>query len=332
MRKQASKTVIGSFVISALALVVIGVLVFGSGNFFKKNYKLILFFRESVKGLSVGAPVVFMGVKIGEVKDITAIEDPSKPFFVISVIIEVQSDKVKKGKIKRFRSAREAYEYIDHLIKQGLRAQLGLQSFITGQLQVELDIHPKEKAVFMGINKEYHEIPTIPSTYEKLAKKMENLPIEKIFNNLSSILARIDVLVNSPEIPESIHSLNLAIKDAKKILHKINEQVEPLTHQLDKTLEAYKTLAQNLDRQVEPVSSNVNETLKALAETTEQAEKTLKNIENTVGKDSVIAAELSTTLTELSSAARSIRNLANYLYRQPNALIRGKGGNHRGKK
>lgn len=332
MRKQISRTVIGSFVISALALIVAGVLIFGSGNFFKKNYTLVLFFRDSVKGLSQGAPVVFMGVKIGEVKNITAIENPSQSSFIIQVITEIHSEKVKKSKIKQFRNLKEFHEYADHLIKQGLRAQLGLQSLITGQLQIELGFHPKEKAVFMGMNTAYQEIPTIPSTYEILAGKIENLPIEKIFKNLSSILTQIDALVTSPEISESINSLNLAMQDARKILQKINNQVQPLVDKMGNTLDSYKMLAQNLDRQVEPVLSNVNETLKTLTEATGQAEKTLKNIENTVDINSVMAVQLSTTLSELSSAARSIRNLTDYLYRNPEALIQGKGGNRRGKK
>jgi len=91
LSKQASKTVIGSFVVSALVLVVVGVLIFGSGNYLKERYRFMLFFQDSVKGLSVGAPVIFMGVQIGEVKDINVIADPSESSFLIQVLIELAS-------------------------------------------------------------------------------------------------------------------------------------------------------------------------------------------------------------------------------------------------
>lgn len=198
MSKQASKAVIGSFVVSALVLVVGGVLIFGSGNYLKERYPFMLFFQDSVKGLSVGAPVIFMGVQIGEVKDINVLANPSESSFLIQVLIELASGKVKRFKTKEFGNAQELYEYCNQLIEQGLRARLGLQSVVTGQLQIELDFFPEEAAVLMGTNKKYHEIPTIPSTFEKLTKTLENLPVKEVFDKLSSSLTRIDVLLNSP--------------------------------------------------------------------------------------------------------------------------------------
>jgi len=294
LSKQASKTVIGSFVVSALVLVVVGVLIFGSGNYLKERYRFMLFFQDSVKGLSVGAPVIFMGVQIGEVKDINVIA-----------------------------------EYCDQLIEQGLRARLGLQSVVTGQLQIELDFFPEEAAVLMGMNKKYQEIPTIPSTFEKLTKTLENLPVKEVFDKLSSSLTRIDVLLNSPGTTEFLKSLKLAVEDARKVLQKVDKQVQPMTDKIGEALKAYQNLAQNLDRKIDPLISEVNETVKALAEASKQAEETLRAVENVVGDNSVVTVELTKTLREFSSAARSIRNLSDYLSRHPEALIRGKGRDNR---
>jgi paraquat-inducible protein B len=329
LSKQASKTVIGSFVVSALVLVVVGVLIFGSGNYLKERYKFMLFFKDSVKGLSMGAPVIFMGVKIGEVKDIKVIADPSESSFLIQVLIELASGKVKRFKAREFGNAQELYEFCNQLIEQGLRARLGLQSVVTGQLQIELDFFPEEEAVLMGTNKEYQEIPTIPSTFEKLTKTLENLPVKEIFDKLSSSLTRIDLLLNSPETTEFLKSLKLAVEDAGKVLHEVGKQVQPMTDKIGETLEAYGKLAQNLDRKVDPLISEFDETVKALADASKQAEKTLRAVENIVGDNSVVTVELTKTLREFSSAARSIRNLSDYLSRHPEALIRGKGGYNR---
>lgn len=329
MSKQASKTVIGSFVVSALVLVVVGVLIFGSGNYLKERYRFMLFFQDSVKGLSVGAPVIFKGVKIGEVKDINVIADPSESSFLIQVLIELASGKVKRFKTEELGNAQELYEYCDQLIEQGLRARLGLQSVVTGQLQIELDFFPEEAAVLMGMNKKYQEIPTIPSTFEKLTKTLENLPVKEVFDKLSSSLTRIDVLLNSPGTTEFLKSLKLAVEDARKVLQKVDKQVQPMTDKIGEALKAYQKLAQNLDRKIDPLISEVDETVKALAEASKQAEETLRAVENVVGDNSVVTVELTKTLREFSSAARSIRNLSDYLSRHPEALIRGKGRDNR---
>lgn len=324
MSKRASKTVIGIFVVSALALVVAGVLIFGSGDFLKERYKFVLFFQDSVKGLNVGAPVVFLGVKIGEVKDISVIEGPLKSSFYIQVVIELTSGKIKQSISKEFSGARETYEYCNQLIKQGLRAQLGLQSVVTGQLQIELDFKPEEKAVLLGENDQCQEIPTIPSTFEKFTKTLENLPLQDIVDKLSSSLNRIDALLKSPEIREILHSIKLAMEDTRKFSYKMNKQIQPLLKKLDAVLETYNKLAQNLDQKIDPLSSDIQELVRVVTDASKQADKTLKTIENVVGEDSVATVELTTTLKEFSSAARSIRNLADYLNRHPETVVRGK--------
>jgi paraquat-inducible protein B len=324
LSNRASKTVIGIFVISALALVVAGVLIFGSGDLLKERYKFMLFFQDSVKGLNVGAPVVFKGVKVGEVKDIAVIENPLKSSFYIQVIIELTSGKIKQSITKEFGGVKETYEYCNQLIKQGLRAELGLQSVVTGQLQIELNFHPEEKAVLFGGNDRWQEIPTIPSKFEKFTKTLENLPLDEIVNKLTSSLNRIDALLTSPEIPEILKSMKLTMEDARQFSYKANTEIQPLIKKLDAVLETYSKFAQNLDRQIDPLSSNVQKLVKMVAEASQQADKTLKTFENVVSEDSITMVELKETLKEFTSAARSIRNLADYLNRHPETIVTGK--------
>jgi len=329
LSKKASKTVIGSFVVGAIALVVMGVMVFGSGEFLKEKFKFVLFFQDSVKGLRVGAPVVFLGVEIGQVKDITVLSDSTASSFQIQVIIEVGSGKLKGYKTAKLNSVRNIDKFTDQLISHGLRAQLGLQSIVTGQLQIELDFHPEEDARLLGMNAEYHEIPTVPSTIEKFTKVLEKLPIEEIVNKLLSTLSRIETIVNSPETLEIFHSLKSVSEDIRKVFREINNQVQPISKEFSETLTGYRTLAKNVDRQVEPLSSKLNEAIQRMSEVSSQADKTLKAIEHLVGKNSVVTVELTTALKEFTSATRSIRHLADYLKRHPDALIRGKSGYNR---
>ena len=78
MAKQASKMMIGVFLIIALFLLVASLVLFGSGKFFTKTQKFVLYFNEPVKGLDVGSPVLFQGVAVGSVKSIDIIADPIK--------------------------------------------------------------------------------------------------------------------------------------------------------------------------------------------------------------------------------------------------------------
>lgn len=96
MSKPANKTLIGAFVIGAIALLVIAVLIFGSGKFLKKTFHTVVFFEGSIKGLNEGAPVIFKGVKVGAVKEIRLIYDAANDSLRIPVIIELEPEKNRK--------------------------------------------------------------------------------------------------------------------------------------------------------------------------------------------------------------------------------------------
>ncbi len=145
MSKPASKTLIGIFVLGAIALAVIGIVVLGSGKFFKETVGVVCYFEGDIKGLNVGSPVVFRGVKVGSVTNILLRFDPQTLDFKIPVFIEIEPDRIetigprgKKG------------ERMKPLIDKGLRAQLEMQSFVTGQLQIALNLLPDKPAKFVG--------------------------------------------------------------------------------------------------------------------------------------------------------------------------------------
>ena len=99
MSKPASKTLIGVFVLGALVLAVIALVIFGSGKFFERRITYVMYFDGSVKGLNIGSPVVFRGVKIGSVKDIELKADVKdfKLFIPVYVQVEPQKVTVMKG-------------------------------------------------------------------------------------------------------------------------------------------------------------------------------------------------------------------------------------------
>ncbi|HZE20811.1 MAG TPA: MlaD family protein, partial [Desulfobaccales bacterium] len=130
MAKQANRMMIGAFVVLAVIIMAASLVIFGSGKFFQKTVKCVMYFNGSVKGLSVGAPVLFQGVPIGSVASIGLEVNPTKLQLYIPVIIEYEPEKfhlISEGQ----HAERNPRETIPRLIEKGLRAQLGMQSFIT---------------------------------------------------------------------------------------------------------------------------------------------------------------------------------------------------------
>jgi paraquat-inducible protein B len=346
MSKQANKTMIGGFIVGAVALVVAGVLVFGSGRFLTERLTYVLHFEGSVKGLNIGSPVLFRGVKVGTVKDIQIQADPETVTIQIPVLIDLEP--------KRFggdRRARDPEARFESLLKAGLRARLELQSLVTGQLMVELDFHPDTTVKLVDDESGYPEIPTIQSGMQELARTIEKLPLDQLATKLTSAIAGIERAVNSPDVTEIISTLNQTLQDLQKLVRNVDNRIEPLASSLEDTIEDYGKLARDVDEKVEPLASGVDKVLKdtrklvrnidgqvtpllsSVQRTAKladaalvQAEQTLKTIEGVAGKDSAVVYQLTNMMKELSAAARSIRAWANYLERHPEALIRGKSG------
>ena len=258
----------------------------------EKNY-WILHFNESIRGLTVGAPVEFRGIKMGQVVDIDAEFDQTTFTPRITVLIETEPQRWKvigEGKV-------DAKTEIKALVAKGMRAQLKTGSLLTGQLYVELDFHPNAPKAEVKFDGKFPEVPTIPAPLQiitarvnSLLSKIESVPIEKIGKDLGDTLANVKRLSDSKELLETVQALN-------------------------ETLQHTRKLVQNLDANVAP----------AISSTLDQAQKTLVSVEGTLGKNSPMQHELRRALKELGEAARSIRVLADYLERHPDALIYGKG-------
>lgn len=235
MSKKASSTIIGAFVLGAVVLVIAGVVIFGSGTLFSKTQKNVLFFQGSVRGLTVGAPVLFRGVKVGQVTSMQVKFYEREVNILIPVFIEVDTRSVilVNG---------EPPKDLQPLIKKGLRAQLQLQSFVTGQLVVDLDFYPDKPARFIGTERRYEEIPTIPAPIEELTKTISELPVKEVLVQLNSTLASIERLTNSPSIQRTLNSLSQVIKKIDGFVGR-NENLGYLTGE---TLEDVSRMAKSL--------------------------------------------------------------------------------------
>src|SRR5262249_51237258 len=157
---------------------VASLIIFGGGKFFTQKQVFVAYFDESIKGLSIGAPVTFNGVKIGSVTDIKVVVARDEAKGWTPVFFEIEADRFQDRAGHRVKFQPGAPD-LKHLIDRGMRAQLETQSLVTGQLAVSLDLHPGAPIRLTGLRPEPPEIPTIPSSSERIARTLENLPIDE---------------------------------------------------------------------------------------------------------------------------------------------------------
>ena len=140
----------------------------------------------------------------------------------IPVLIEVDPEKFKVGGPENRKLLENPQEFMPKLIDKGLRAELTTQSFITGQLMIELNFHPESIVILNGFTQEYIEIPTIPSKTKQLEK------------NLEKALAGIDKFVNDPDLAASIRALKETLLTVRKLAARAGPPGDPLGGRLQK--------------------------------------------------------------------------------------------------
>ncbi len=359
MAKQASKTVIGGFVISAIVLLIGAVILFGSGKMFEKKVKYVMYFEKSVKGLSVGSAVVCRGVPIGSVTGIALDIERDSLDFKVPVFAEIYPSRlqVQGGPVKD----KDRGTNIQRLIERGMRAQLSMESIVTGQMMIEIVFNPDTPVNLVGIDPDRLEIPTTTSAMDQLAQKLETLPIGELSENLLSVIQNIDKVVGSPELMAIVQNLesagkNLAglvsnadgmVKNAdqevKTLMGNLDTKTDTLSASIERTLGDVQSFIKAADKEIQAVSGHAQNVLKdidgkipPLADQAQQvlmsarqamndAQIALNDVDRFVGDKSEIRRKLGRSLDEIAGAARSLRSLMDYLERHPESLLKGKG-------
>jgi paraquat-inducible protein B len=257
----------------------------------EKEY-YVLYFDSSVRGLAPGAPVELRGMKVGQVVDIRLEFHSEDGEFRVPVLIEVEPDRID---VVGDRPA-NGDKTLEKLVEKGLRAQLKTANFLTGQLLVDLVFlsgAPPAKVVYSG---RYAQLPTVPTPLEEITGKLasmldriEKLPIEEIADDLRDTVKGTNQLVNSQQLGEAARRLKQVVRESQTLMQTMNQDITP-----------------------------------ALSETLEQVRSTLVTVEQGVERSSPFQQQLNILLQELTTASRSIRLLADYLERHPEALLRGK--------
>jgi paraquat-inducible protein B len=274
MSRKASPTLVGAFVLGAALLTVAAVIIWGSGRLFDRRYGYVCYFPGSVNGLTVGAPVKYRGVRIGDVTAMRIRFQQPQDDVRIPVFIEVSS------RLLRELGASDAAtpKIVKQLIESGLRARLDTESFVTGQLYVNLDRFPGTPMNLMHLHGGYPEIPTVPT------------PLEEVTKSLSGLVAQL----KTADITGAARALLGAIEGINRLVN---------------TPSIARTIAE-----LPPTVAAVRQAVQGVGQ----------SLQSTLNVRGPVFVEVERALVDVQRAADAVRELAEFLRRNPNALITGR--------
>lgn len=339
MSKRANPTLIGIFVLGALALGIITVLLLAGGQWFRERRQHIMYFEGAAQGLQIGSPVVLLGVTVGTVKRIQLGLDQESKRFLVPVTVEVESSTVQSHSGEQIDL--QDPQTIRQLVERGLRARLRMQSLLTGQLYVDLDFYPDKPAKFYATDSETSEIPTLRTAVEELSTKMERFPIEKFLNDLAAIGESVNKLLDSKATQELPKLLEATMRHLQALTATLDAAGPPIVKEvqadlvvLRKTLSTIQATAGQIEgaaAQIKSAAGNIglltnadSEIFKNINRASLELAVAAKSIRDLTAEEAPTPQRLTTTLEEISRAARSLRLLADTLEQQPEAILRGK--------
>jgi paraquat-inducible protein B len=360
MGRRANPTLIGAFIVGAVALIVIGLLVFGRGHLFTDTRPYVLFFDGSVRGLNVGSPVDLQGVRVGSVTNISVQYITGEQAFRTPVYIEIVPGSIRGLGTPRGEDDRQ--RFIQSLVERGLRARLETQSLVTGQLFIQLGFHPDTPVRLVGGDPGTIELPTVPTTLQQaqaaaqdLLERIKDLPLDQLFARFMETVEGTSRLVNSPEVLALLRTLNdtmtdvrrlvqedggqvvqvlseaqgastaarVLLVDLQQLVRRVDGQIVPLTDGAKQTLDAARVVLKDSQQLVRNADGGVTRMANSFSDTAKTAQATMTTAQRRLDDNLVMA------LQELTSAMRSLRVLADHLERNPNALLFGNRGERR---
>jgi paraquat-inducible protein B len=260
----------------------------------------LLYFEETVRGLSTGSPVDFYGIKIGEVISIRLLFDQDRLTFRIPVLIAIEPDRIE---LSGERAIAE-YQVMERLVEKGLRAQQRIGNLLTGQSYVSMRLHPEAESRTILRDDTYPVLPTIPNTVEEIAatakgllERLNGLPFEKTLEDIREAAQKVTTVVGSTALESAIDNIDQSFAEFKEVTSGFNDGTIPKLNEMLDQIQGALTIGK----------------------------QALSRANTVLGEGAPVVNNLNRLLLELQDAARSVEALADYLERHPDAIVFGKG-------
>ncbi|BFG74549.1 MlaD family protein [Paraburkholderia terrae] len=232
--------------------------------------RVVMNFNQSLRGLSVGAPVDFRGIVLGQVTNIGVEYDPQTKNFNMPVTMDLYPDRLRRrsrGQPVPESGTEASQKMLLALVNHGLRGQLRTGNLLTGQLYVAIDLFPKVPKATVDVTRDPIELPTIPNSLDELqlqiadiAKKLDQVPFDQIGNNLNAALKNADHLFTQldkevlPQTRDTLAAAKQTFGSAEATLQQdspLQSDVHQALQELTRTLQSLNALSDYLERHPE---------------------------------------------------------------------------------
>jgi len=320
--QRGKSTAVGAFVLGGVGIGVAAILLFGGTRLFTTNPRVMVYFQDSVAGLTVGAPVTLRGVKVGTVRGMKVTVELPGLVPRIPVTLEIERGQISWTTGSIGGGAAE----VELAVKAGLRAQLATQSLVTGQLNVDLDFHPDSPATLIGATGGLPEIPSIPSDFQKLKNQITDLNLSDLTDKARLALAGIERLVNGlgGTIGPLTDSLRQTSDTARATLEATTIAMLQLQTDASRALGNLDRLAVAGEGRITALSKDIERVLTTVGRAVSQAEKTIIALNELTAPHAPARADAEATLRDLAASASSLRSFTRELERNPGAALLGR--------
>ncbi|RLJ65203.1 PqiB family protein [Sulfurisoma sediminicola] len=273
-------------------------------NSYASKVRFVAFFEDSVRGLAIGAPVEFKGIKVGSVVDVRLEHDERSAAFRIPVLVDIEPERIVGRSELMKRAPQEAFQA---LVKRGLRARLQMGNLVTGQLYVDLDMQPKAPLRLANAGRTEPELPTVRgvsleqvmTSAASIMEKIDRVDFVALGADLQGTLQGVNSVVNGPQLQSSLADLAASLKSLRKVLSAV-------------------------DGRAEPIAANLEQALVAAREAMEKSKATLTLVDGVIAPEAPLHFQAIRLAQELVQTSRSLRSLVEMLERNPQALLLGK--------
>lgn len=323
MSVRPNPTRIGLFLMGAIILVVVGIATLASTTWLGRRSTFISLFRESVNGLEIGAAVKFQGVPVGTVTEILIQINEGDKTFQVPVLYEID--------VERLTTTAGTFVHLDQepvlrqQIADGLRAQLQMESVVTGQLYIELSYRPDGRPPELEADSTaYPEIPTTPSLLAALGTGAGSLvgDVLKVLLQVNQMLEDVNMQELNAAVVASAQAVERLVSSPE--IRSAVEQVPGMTAQISQTMAEVQLLAERATATIDPLQQQVEDTNAELVLTLQALRQAVDETHALFTTDSGIGYGLEQALASLRDAAEAVRVLSISLERNPDMLIRGK--------
>lgn len=333
--RRANPVKIGAFVVGGLVILTAGVLLIGSGRFFRRTHPFVSYFDGGVNGLRSGASVKFKGVEVGMVDRILIPGGLMRTDQPIAVYYALDENKLDaSGGVSGAWA-----EVLGGAIHNGLRAQLESDSIVTGVQHVSLVFVPEAELSLHDPIEGVMEIPTIPPQLQEIGSALRSIvdrigryDFEGLLDELKAALEGVGDLSRSPELHSALVSLDQTLKVVDAAVARLEPHIDPLATSLKSAADragaagsSVQALADGMTADLRPLMESLKQASEKLQAMSAAMEATLASTRIMLDPHAPIAVELRAGLRELTETARATRALFELLERDPGALLRGKG-------